>query len=452
MIDRAVILRAGALYVPVVAALLAGRLIRQPRRQFAACLLSFLWALPSMAVLQRLNVLAGWWSYSTAGPSFCGMPVELYLGWVVLWGVLPQLLFPKKPLWLVATMMVVLDLLAMPLFSPVVLLRSGWLVGEAVGVALVLVPLLAMARWTRTDTRLPWRAAMQVATSGLLFLYWVPEVVFKLRRSTGWEPFFSMPGWQRQVWLQIILLCAIPGVSAVTEFAQRGKGTPIPYDPPRQLVVSGVYRYVANPMQLSCAVVMVLWAAMLRSAWLLVPAAISIVYSAGIAEWDERDDLALRFGDDWRAYRKNVHSWFVRWTPYCAGTPAQLYVALTCGPCSEVRAWFDARNVTGLALVDAETLAAGSIRRIRYIPADSDHDGSSEIDGIRALGRALEHLNLGWAMVGITLRLPVVWWLVQTVMDASGLGARDLCVERNPIVGAVAVEHGAPVRTVRGGS
>jgi protein-S-isoprenylcysteine O-methyltransferase Ste14 len=426
MIERAIAVRAEALYVPIVAALLGGRLRRQPPRQFAACLLSFLWTLPTILVLQRINQWAGWWSYSTDGPALCGMPLELYLGWVALWGLVPQLVFPRTRLWVVAAVMVSLDVVAMPMCAPVVTLGSRWMVGESVAVALVLVPALCIARWTGTDTSLPWRAAMQVATSGLIFLYLCPELVFALRPGAGWQRLFAMPSWQRQLWLQIVLLCAIPGVAAVMEFAQRGLGTPIPYDPPKRLVTSGIYRYVANPMQLSCAVVMTLWAAMLGNAWLLIPAAISIVYSAGLAEWDERDDLAKRFGEDWRTYRDVVRSWRIRWTPYAAGPAAKLYVARTCEPCSEVRAWLEARESTGLQLVDAETLAAGSIRRIRYVPAD----GSGEVEGVRAIGRALEHLNLGWALAGATLRLPVVWWIVQTVMDAAGLGPRTICAAK----------------------
>jgi hypothetical protein len=175
-------------------------------------------------------------------------------------------------------------------------------------------------------------------------------------------------------------------------------------------------------MQLSCAVVMILWAAMLANGWLLIPAAISIVYSAGLAEWDERDDLARRFGEDWHAYRRSVANWRLRWNPYVAGPPATLYVARTCGLCSEIRTWFESRKLTGLQLVDAETLAAGTIRRIRYVPAD----GSGEVEGVRAVGQALEHLHLGWALVGATLRLPIIGWLVQMVMDASGLGPRTI--------------------------
>ena len=41
-----------------------------------------------------------------------------------------------------------------------------------------------------------------------------------------------------------------------------------------------------------------------------------------------------------------------------------------------------------------------------------------------ALGRALEHLHLGWAIGGIALRMPGIWQFTQVVMDASGLGPR----------------------------
>ena len=72
--------------------------------------------------------------------------------------------------------------------------------------------------------------------------------------------------------------------------------------------------------------------------------------------------------------------------------------------------------------MDAEMLPSGSIRRMRYEMGD----GSGAVDGVRALGRALEHLHLGWAVAGAALRLPGVWWGVQLLMDASGLGPRLL--------------------------
>lgn len=236
----------------------------------------------------------------------------------------------------------------------------------------------------------------------------------------------GLSSWKRQGGCgscgELLLLLALPGVAGVMEFAERGEGTPIPYDPPKRLVRSGIYRYVANPMQLSCFLVMVLWATWLRSGWMAAAAGMSMVYSAGLAEWDEAEDLKHRFGEEWVSYRSHVRNWWPRWRPYYAGSASRLYMAETCGPCSELRSWLEAQRPMGLEIVDAESLPAGSIERMRYVP----RDGSGSVEGVRALGYALEHMSLSWALAGILLRMPIIWQSVQLVMDASGLGPRVL--------------------------
>jgi hypothetical protein len=87
-----------------------------------------------------------------------------------------------------------------------------------------------------------------------------------------------------------------------------------------------------------------------------------------------------------------------------------------------LRAWLERRRPLGLEFAEAEGLAAGSIRRVRYCAGD----GSAALEGVRAIGRSLEHANLAWALAGTALRLPVVWQTAQLVMDASGLGPREI--------------------------
>lgn len=424
--NDAVYIRAGALYLPIVAALIAGLCRRPPARQFPVCLLSLLWTTPALLALQVFNLHAGWWSFASDGPALRGMPLELYLGWIVLWGALPQLALPRLPLPACVALMTLLDLVAMPLCRPVVRLGPHWLAGEAVAVLLALCPALAIARWTLDDTHLRLRATLQIATSALLFLYLLPELIFALRLGasgvSGWGPMLALTGWRAQLAVGSLLILAIPGVSAVFEFAERGGGTPIPYDPPRRLVVSGVYRYCANPMQLSCTLTMLLWAVLLHSGWMLLGAVSTVVYSAGIAEWDEREDLGQRFGEPWRLYRAQVRNWLPSLLPYTPGPAAKIYIAAVCGPCSELRAWLTAQQPLGLELHNAEELPQGSIRRIRYQPGD----GGEAVEGVRALARALEHIHLGWAFAGAALRLPLVWRGVQLVMDVSGFGPRTL--------------------------
>jgi protein-S-isoprenylcysteine O-methyltransferase Ste14 len=404
-------------------AIIAGLLQRQRPKLFAACLLSSMWTLVTLLALQRWNESAAWWQFSSDGVMFAGMPLELYLGWVVLWGFLPQLAFRRLPLAWCAAIMIAVDLAAMPACNTVVHLGPRWLIGEAAGALLVLVPALGIARWTLDDTHLRVRAAMQMTISGLTFLFFLPELVFALRPGAGWEPLMHMAGWKRQLGLQAIALLAAPGVSAVFEFTDRGLGTAIPFDPPKLLVTSGIYRYLANPMQASCGLVMAAWSVMLGDGWLSLTAAASFVYGLGIAGWDEREDLALRFGAEWKHYRASVRNWLPRWRPYYTGDPAHLYIADTCGPCSEVRRWLEGRRPLGLTMIAAETLPARSIRRLRYDP----RDGAPPVEGVQALARALEHLHLGWALAGAVLRLPVVWQFVQVLTDASGLGPREIC-------------------------
>jgi protein-S-isoprenylcysteine O-methyltransferase Ste14 len=411
-----------AVYLPLSAAIILGILNAQRSRLFAACLLSFLWTMPALLALQEMNLRVGWWSFSGDSIRINRMPIECFAGWAILWGLVPQLALSRfNARWLVA-IMVSVDLIAMPACKPLVLLGSHWLVGELLAVLTVLMPAILIAQWTLKGTHLRARAALQMAISALIFLYLLPEVAFALRPGAGWAPLFQLPSWQTQIAMQVLLLIAVPGISAVMEFAERGSGTPIPYDPPRRLVTSGIYRYCANPMQISCAVAMLFWAGLLRNGWLVLAAAISVVYSAGIARWDEAQDLGKRFGGDWRLYRASVHNWHLRWKPYHAGPDAVIYVARSCGPCREMRAWLEAKDLVGLKVVDAEELATGSIRRIRYDAGD----GSELVEGVRAVGRALEHINLSWAFAGFFLRMPGVLQSVQLLMDASGFGPRTL--------------------------
>jgi protein-S-isoprenylcysteine O-methyltransferase Ste14 len=413
---------AAAVYLPLSAALIVGLLNPHRSRKLAACLLSLLWVIPTLLCVQVINLRAGWWTFSGDALRLRAMPIECFAGWAILWGLIPSLSLPLLGIRRLAVLLVSVDLLAMPLCRPLVLLGPHWLAGECFAAIVVLAPALAVAKWTLDGTNLRMRAASQIAISALVFLYLLPEIAFAIRPGRGWAPLLMLPSWLRQIELQTVLLLAIPGVSAVMEFAERGRGTPFPYDPPTRLVTTGIYRYCANPMQISCAAVMFLWAGMLRNGWLYLAAATSVLYSAGIAEWDERQDLAQRFGGEWKQYRAQVRNWRPRWKPFHSGPDARIYISATCGPCSELRGWLEARDPVGLKIIDAEELAQGSIQRIRYQTVDDD----PPVDGVRAMGRALEHLNLGWALAGFSLRIPGIWHAVQLVMDAGGLGPRTL--------------------------
>src|SRR5260370_317651 len=53
------------------------------------------------------------------------------------------------------------------------------------------------------------------------------------------------------------------------DFAVAGRGTPAPIDPPKQLVVRGLYRSVRNPMYLGVLLVVAGWVELFRAARVL---------------------------------------------------------------------------------------------------------------------------------------------------------------------------------------
>ncbi len=142
------------------------------------------------------------------------------------------------------------------------------------------------------------------------------------------------------------------------------------------------------------------------------------VYSLGLAGWDEDEDLRRRFGDDWTAYRRGVRAWWPRLRPWqrTDRPAARLFVADSCDMCRQVGEWFQRRGARHLVITPAETHSTGALTRITYEPGD----GSRAAVGIEAVGRALEHVHLGWALIGCAMRLPGVRQFVQLVTDASG--------------------------------
>ena len=78
--------RLGALYLPLITALILALARRRSRRRFAACLLGFLWTMPALLLLQLLNLKMDWWRFPVVEIGIRGMPLELYAGWIILWG------------------------------------------------------------------------------------------------------------------------------------------------------------------------------------------------------------------------------------------------------------------------------------------------------------------------------------------------------------------------------
>jgi protein-S-isoprenylcysteine O-methyltransferase Ste14 len=100
--------------------------------------------------------------------------------------------------------------------------------------------------------------------------------------------------------------------TCIWEFARRGRGTLAPVDPPRELVVQGLYRYVRNPMYLSVTAIVLGEAFLTGSRSLLVYWAIWFFAANLFVIGYEEPTLRRRFGPAYERYRKTVGRWLPR--------------------------------------------------------------------------------------------------------------------------------------------
>lgn len=99
-------------------------------------------------------------------------------------------------------------------------------------------------------------------------------------------------------------------------FASDGEGTLAPWDPPQRLVITGLYRYVRNPMITGVSLVLLGEAALLLSRAQLTWALSFIAVNAIVIPLVEEPRLARRFGAEYDAYRRAVPRLIPRLHPW----------------------------------------------------------------------------------------------------------------------------------------
>ena len=426
--------RYASLAVPVALTLLAARIDRS-RRLRAAALLAFITAAVGLAGLHEVSRLTDWYAFAPVDGAYRGFPVDLWLGWAALWGPLPVLLHRILPVPVALGLLLWLDAVAMPALHPLVLLGPDWLLGEVIGLLAVALPAQLLGRWTARQRRLGARTALQMVVFAALILWLVPSVAFELGDGS-WARLTRLPLSWLLVLGQVGLLLAVPALAALLEFARRGDGTPFPWDPPRRLVTTGPYAYLGSPMQCGAVALLLLIALVTGSAALALAGVVTVAFSVGVARPHERHDLADRYGQPWRDYRRQVRDWWPRATPYPEAPAAILWLDEDCGPCAATGGFLRRRKPARLHLAPAGAHPA-PLHRARYEAADGYH-----ADGVAAVARGLEHVNLGWAYLGWLLRLPGIGWLAQVVTDAM-IAPPHLAKRRTPEPRERDVQHQA---------
>ena len=153
---------------------------------------------------------------------------------------------------------------------------------------------------------------MPVWLRAVLFIVVVPGAV------AGWIPWY-VAGAPSDVWQasygawRLGALLVVAGWAVLLwcarEFALRGRGTPGPWDAPRQLVISGLYRFTRNPMYvgvLTAILGQAIWFHSRSVAWYALLAA--VVFQLMVVFYEE-PTLEGTFGQQYTEYRRRVRRW-----------------------------------------------------------------------------------------------------------------------------------------------
>jgi protein-S-isoprenylcysteine O-methyltransferase Ste14 len=137
--------------------------------------------------------------------------------------------------------------------------------------------------------------------SGLFALY-IPLAFLRTgsRIETGALAFLAIPLW---------LIGSLTVLWCFWDFTFKGRGTPDPTDPPKELVVTGPYRYVRNPIYVGAVFIFLghfLW----FGYWaLLIYPALAFIGVHFFVVLYEEPTLKRRFGDSYEKYLKSVPRW-----------------------------------------------------------------------------------------------------------------------------------------------
>jgi protein-S-isoprenylcysteine O-methyltransferase Ste14 len=164
-----------------------------------------------------------------------------------------------------------------------------------------------------------WRHLRAIILLPAMVTLVIPAIILWRTGTDSWEIWQSVPG--SSVALPIIgLLCIGLGlllmIATIRLFATVGAGTLGPWEPPKTLVVQGVYRHVRNPM-ISGVLFVLLGESLLTASvrlftWFILFAFVNAVYIPLL----EEPALVQRFGDGYMAYKRNVPRWIPRLTPW----------------------------------------------------------------------------------------------------------------------------------------
>jgi protein-S-isoprenylcysteine O-methyltransferase Ste14 len=149
-------------------------------------------------------------------------------------------------------------------------------------------------------------AAWAIVFLGIVFIV-LPRYAAEVNDQRHW------PSWQSPIAqaLGVSMFLGGLGLSVYCSrlFARVGRGTPVPFDPPKELVVSGLYRFTRNPIYVAQVAILLSYFLYFGQVALLAHAVAWALLVQGWIVLFEEPGLRKRFGAAYISYTEEVPRW-----------------------------------------------------------------------------------------------------------------------------------------------
>jgi protein-S-isoprenylcysteine O-methyltransferase Ste14 len=361
-----------------------------PARAQLGGLFAFLCGVAMVFVTHSIAIQMGWWHYGWDALMLNGLPADILIGGAVLFGPGLYFSFPTtRPLMICLPIIIGLHGTIFSSLEPLVFAGPRWFLGVVFVFLVAHLPAIYLAKWTEEDRNLPMRCALLAIMTGSMIFAIVPSLIMQAMGG-AWD-IIDRPVWAISLAVVTLGVVSAIGVSANQSLCLQGDGTPIPLDPTKRLVTTGIYAYVSNPMQLSAALVFLVLGAFLMNIWIMAAAVMAWIFVQGMVRWHHRHDLLKRFPDGWPEYKENVREWRPRWKPWTKGMAVL-----------ELNA---RRSVLRKILSQAMGL---DVRETSGPTIYENQQNLHNFQGLSAVLVALTHVNFAWMIFAATLLIPLL--------------------------------------------
>lgn len=135
------------------------------------------------------------------------------------------------------------------------------------------------------------------------FTFFLPYFLVKTDRpsfDTGLFSYLALPLWIMGA--LIIVWCSV-------DMVRKGRGTPAHMNPPKQLIINGLYRYVRNPIYLGALMFQLGYVLWFGSGMLIVYFLFFLLAYQILIVLIEEPILRHMFGEEYQAYCRRVPRW-----------------------------------------------------------------------------------------------------------------------------------------------